>query len=124
MVISERIKRLQEVADKMPRSIELYAKMMKEHVLKRQQDLRREIFEQWSNIEEFFTDSYKKEGNLEKRDAFFNLIQQKIDEKGKHYIEVINGLGNTGAAIGTEWLQGLVDEITHQIQNIIPSLRP
>ncbi|MBW1614699.1 MAG: hypothetical protein JRJ57_12215, partial [Deltaproteobacteria bacterium] len=46
-----------------------------------------------------------------------------IDEKGKHYIEVIKGLGNAGAAIGTEWLQGLIDEITNQILNIIPSLR-
>jgi nicotinamide riboside kinase len=97
---------------------------MKEHVSQKQQDLRREIFEQWSTIEEFLTDSYKKEGNLEKRDAFFNLIQQKIDEKGKHYIEVIKGLGDAGAAIGTEWLQGLVDEITNQMPNIIPSLRP
>ncbi|MBW2003854.1 MAG: hypothetical protein JRI72_04465 [Deltaproteobacteria bacterium] len=124
MVISERIKRLKELADKMPRSIELYTKMMKEHVLQTQQDLRREIFEQWPNIEEFLTDSYKKEGNLGKRDEFLALIQQKIDEKGKHYIEVIKGLGNAGATIGTEWLQGLVDEITNQIPNIIPSLRP
>jgi len=124
MVISERIKRFKEVVDKMPRSIELYKKMMKEHVLQTQQDLRREIFEQWSHIEQFLTDSYKKEGNLEKRDAFLDLIQQKIDENGKHYIEVIKGLGNAGAAIGTEWLQGLVDEINDQIPNIIPSLRP
>jgi UDP-N-acetylglucosamine/UDP-N-acetylgalactosamine diphosphorylase len=124
MVISERIKRLKELADKMPRSIELYTKIMKEHVLQTQQDLRREIFEQWPNIEEFLTDSYKKGGNLEKRDEFLDLIQQKIDEKGKHYIEVIKGLGNAGATIGTEWLHGLVDEITNQIPNIIPSLRP
>ncbi|MBW2332776.1 MAG: hypothetical protein JRF08_04815 [Deltaproteobacteria bacterium] len=62
MIISERIKRLKEVADKMPRSIELYKKMMKEHVLQTQQDLRREIFERWSNIEELLTDSYNKEG--------------------------------------------------------------
>jgi len=124
MVISERIKRLKEVADKMPRSIELYTKMMKEHVSQRQQDLRREIFEQWSNIEEFLTDSFKKEGNLEKRDAFLDLIQQKIDEKGKDYIAAIKGLGNSGATIGIEWLQGLVDEINNQTSEIIPSFRP
>jgi len=124
MVISERTKRLKEVADKMPRSIELYAEIMKDHALQRQQDFRREIFEQWSHAEAFLTDSYEKEGNVEKRDKFFNLIQQKIDKKGKHYIEVIKGLGNTEAAIGSEWLQGLVDEIIHQIQRIIPSLRP
>lgn len=122
MVISERIKRLKEIADKMPRSIELYAEIMKDHALQRQQDLRREIFEQWSHVEASLTDSYKREGNLEKRDEFLNFIQQKIDEKGKNYIEVIKGLGNAEAAIGTEWLQGLVDEIIHQIQTIIPSL--
>jgi bifunctional UDP-N-acetylglucosamine pyrophosphorylase/glucosamine-1-phosphate N-acetyltransferase len=124
MVISERIKRLKEVADKMPRSIELYAEIMKDHAVPRQQDLRREIFEQWSHVEAFLTDSYEKAGNVEKRDKFFNCIRQKIDKKGKYYIEVIKGLGNTEAAIGTEWLQGLVDEIIQQIQNIIPSLRP
>jgi UDP-N-acetylglucosamine/UDP-N-acetylgalactosamine diphosphorylase len=124
MVISERIKRLKEVADKMPRSIELYKKMIEKHALQRQQDLKKELFEQWSNIEGFLTDSFKKEGNLEKRDEFLDLIQQKIDEKGKNYIEAIKGLENSGATIGTEWLQGLVDEITNQIPNIIPSFRP
>ncbi len=124
MVISERIKRLKEVADKMPRSIELYKKMMEKHALQRQQDLKKELFEQWSNIEGFLTDSFKKEGNLEKRDEFLDLIQQKIDEKGKNYIEAIKGLENSGTTIGTEWLQGLVDEITNQIPNIIPSFRP
>jgi len=124
MLISERIKRLKEVADKMPRSIELYKKKMEKHALQRQQDLKKELFEQWSNIEGFLTDSFKKEGNLEKRDEFLDLIQQKIDEKGKNYIEAIKGLENSGATIGTEWLQGLVDEITNQIPNIIPSFRP
>jgi bifunctional UDP-N-acetylglucosamine pyrophosphorylase/glucosamine-1-phosphate N-acetyltransferase len=124
MVISERIRRLKEVSDKMPRSIELYAEIMKDHAVPRQRDLRRELFEQWSHVEEFLTDSYKKEGNAEKRDTFFNRIEREIDEKGKHYIVVIKGLENTDAAIGTEWLQGIVDEITHQIQNIIPSLKP
>ncbi len=54
MVISERIKRLKEVSDKMPRSIELYKKIMEKHTLQRQQALRGDIFEQWSNIEGFF----------------------------------------------------------------------
>ena len=124
MILSERIKRLKEVADKMPRSIELYAEIMKDHALQKQQDLRTEIFEQWSEVEAFLKDSYNKEGDAEKRDKFFNVIQQKIGEKGKQYIEVIKGLETTEAAIGTEWLQGLVDEIIYQIQKIIPSLRP
>ena len=123
MVISERIKRLKDLVDRMPRSIELCKEIMKEHVIQRQQNLMRDIFEQWSYIEASLIDSYKNEGNTEKRDKFLNLLQQNIDEKGKNYLEIIKGLGTTECAIGTEWLQGLVDEIAHQIQNIIPSLR-
>ncbi len=58
---------------------------------------------------------------MEKRDAFLDIVQQKIDEKGENYIEVIKGLGNSGATLGTDWLQGLVDEINNQIPKIIPS---
>ena len=123
MIISERIKRLKQVAERMPQSIELYTKIMKEHGLQRQQDLKREFFEQWPHIEVFLTESYKKEGNVEKKDEFLHRILKKMDEGGNDYIGIMKGLDKAGAAIGTEWLQGLVDEINHQIKNIIPSLR-
>lgn len=124
MVITERIKRLKEVADKMPQSIELYKKKMKERALQRQQRLRGELFEQWPKIEEFLTDCLKKEGDPEKRDEFLNFIQQKIDEKGKDYLGVIKGSGNYVTNLGTEWLQGLVDEINNKIPKLISSFRP
>lgn len=124
MVITERIKRLKDVADKMPQSIELYKKIMKEHALERQQRLRGELFEQWPKIEEFLTGCLKKEGDPEKREKLLNLIQQIIDEKGEDYLTVIKGMGNSEAAIGTEWLQGLVDEINNETSKIIPSFRP
>jgi len=124
MVITERIKRLKEVADKMPRSIELYKKIMKEHALQRQQRLRGELFEQWPKIEEFLTDCLNKTGDPEKRDKFLNHIQQIINERGKDYLTVIKGMGNSEAAIGTEWLQCLVDEINSEIPKLFPSFRP
>lgn len=121
MVISERIKRLKEVADKMPRSIDLYEKMMERPNLQRQKYLKRELFEQWPMIEGLLLESFKKEGNGEKRDAFIDLIQQKIVESGGDYVTVIKGLVNSEATLGTEWLQGIVDEINDQIPKIIPS---
>jgi carbonic anhydrase/acetyltransferase-like protein (isoleucine patch superfamily) len=124
MVVTERIKRLGEVADKMPQSIELYKKVMKEHALQRQQQLRREFFEQRPRIEEFLTDCRNKTGNPKKRDEFLALIQQKIDEKGRDYLKIIKGTGNYGTNLGTEWLQGLVDEINNETLRLIPSLRP
>ncbi len=124
MVVTERIKRLGEVADKMPQSIELYKKVMKEHALQRQQQLRREFFEQRPRIEEFLTDCRNKTGNPKKRDEFLALIQQKIDEKGRDYLKIIKGTGNYGTNLGTEWLQGMVDEINNGTLRLIPSLRP
>jgi acetyltransferase-like isoleucine patch superfamily enzyme len=124
MVVTERIKRLGEVADKMPQSIELYKKVMKEHALQRQQQLRKEFFEQRPRIEEFLTDCRNKTGNPKKRDEFLALIQQKIDEKGRDYLKIVKGTGNYGTNLGTEWLQGLVDEINNGTLRLIPSLRP
>jgi len=124
MVVTERIKRLKEVVHKMPQSIELYNKVMKEHALQRQQQLRREFFEQWPRIEEFLKDCLKKEGNPEKRDGFLNLIQQKIDEKGKNYLKIIKESQNYETNLGTEWLQGLIDEINNEVLKLIPSFRP
>jgi UDP-N-acetylglucosamine/UDP-N-acetylgalactosamine diphosphorylase len=124
IVITERIKRLKDIANKMPQSIELYNKKMKERALQRQQRLRGELFEQWPQIEEFLKDCLKKEGDPEKRNEFLNLIQQKIDEKGKDYLGVIKGSGNYVTNLGTEWLQGLVDEINNKIPKLISSFRP
>lgn len=123
MVLTERIKRLGEVAYKMPQSIELYKKVMKEHALQKQQQVRREFFEQWSKITEFLTDCLSKAGDPEKRDEFLTLIQQRIDEKGKDYLRVIKGTGDYGASVCTEWLQGLIDEINDETLRLIPSFR-
>jgi hypothetical protein len=44
---------------------------------------------------------------------------------GKDYIKVIKeGIGDYGATLGTEWLQGLVDEINNETETLIPSLNP
>jgi bifunctional UDP-N-acetylglucosamine pyrophosphorylase/glucosamine-1-phosphate N-acetyltransferase len=123
-VVAERIKRLKELAYKMPRSLELCKEVMKEHALLRQQQLRREFFERWPRIEEFLTHSLDRKGDKEKRDKSLALIQKRIDEKGKDYLQVIKGAGNYGASVCTEWLQGLIDEINDEALSLIPSLRP
>jgi hypothetical protein len=62
-------------------------------------------------------------GNQEKRSKFLELIQRGIRETGKDYIKVIKeGIGDYGATLGTEWLQGLVDDINSETAKYIPSL--
>lgn len=121
MVVAERIKRLQEVADRMPQSIEVYRKVMKDRALERPQQLRREFFEHWSSIEKLLKEYPAKEGNPERMDDFLNIIRKGIDEKGKDYLGVIQGLDNRETAIGAKWLQGIVDEINSETLRLIPS---
>jgi hypothetical protein len=121
MVIAERIKRLQEVADRMPQFIEIYRRVMKDRALERQQQLRRKFFEHWSSIEELLKPSPAKQGNPEKRGNFLDIIRKDIDKKGKDYRGVVQGLDKRDTAIGTKWLQGIVDEINSETFRLIPS---
>lgn len=119
MIISERIKRLREVAQNMPRSIEAYTAVMKDRASERQVRLRREFLEHWPRIEEYLAGCLDKMGDPEKRDYFLNSILKGIDVKGRDYIRVIQGIGEAGAQTGTEWLQGMVDEINSEALGLI-----
>jgi bifunctional UDP-N-acetylglucosamine pyrophosphorylase/glucosamine-1-phosphate N-acetyltransferase len=121
MVLAERVKRLREVADRMPESIEIYQRVMKDSVSRNQLELRREFFEYWSEIEEFLTDDANTTENPKLRDDFLGHMSKKLHEKGKDYLRVVQGLGDRGSKIGTEWLQGIVDEINRRALALIPS---
>jgi UDP-N-acetylglucosamine/UDP-N-acetylgalactosamine diphosphorylase len=123
MVVNERIKRLREVSERMPQSVKVYKEVMKEHALETQQQLRVDFHEQWPNIEGLLKNCYDKEGDLEKRDGFIELIQKGIERKGKDYIQVIKDLEDYEANLGTEWLQGLVSEINSEALSFISSFR-
>jgi acetyltransferase-like isoleucine patch superfamily enzyme len=121
MIIAERIKRLGEVAENMPRSIEVYRAVMKDRALERQVRLRREFLEHWPRIEEFLTGSLDKTGDPEKRDNFLNIVLKGMDANGGDYVRVIQGIDRAGAETGTQWLQGLVDEVSSKALGLIPA---
>lgn len=122
MVIDERVRRLGQVAEKMPQSIEVYNGVMQEKASQKTIQLRREFFEQWARVEGFLREFSHITGNQAKRDEFLELIRGAIRERGKDYIAVIKGMDDDGAALGTEWLQGVVAEINSEAAEIIPSL--
>lgn len=72
--------------------------------------------QKWSNMEEVFHQMKGYEGDLSKRDAFLERVGHAITTYGKDYIQVIKGLSETDARLGTAWLQGLVDEIVARLQ--------
>ena len=121
MVLSERIKRLGELAERMPESTEIYRKVMKDRAPQNQLELRREFFEYWPDIEKFLTDDTNTTGNPELKDEFLAHMSRTLQEVGKDYIRVIQGLGGHGRKKGIEWLQGIVDEINRGVLGLMPS---
>jgi bifunctional UDP-N-acetylglucosamine pyrophosphorylase/glucosamine-1-phosphate N-acetyltransferase len=121
MVLSERIKRLGELAERMPESIEIYRRVMKDRAPRNQLELRREFFEYWPDIKGFLTDDDNTTGNPELRDEFLGHIRSTLHEVGKDYLRVVQGLGDHGRRKGTEWLEGIVDEINRGVLGLMPS---
>ena len=51
------------------------------------------------------------EGTEEPRDRFLNLVEQGIQRNGRDYLNVIQALEDDQAAVGSQWLQSIVDHV-------------
>ena len=51
-------------------------------------------------------------------DKFLETVHRGIKRTGKDYIAVIQGLAATDSRTGTQWLQGIVDDIMTEAQKI------
>jgi len=121
MAIDERIDRLKALAHSMPHSAELYQKIVKgkdPQILVKQKE---ELFDKWQEIEDTLYLFREKMGGVSERNAFLEKVAQDREEKGNDYIKVIQGLGREWCAKGTNWLQGIVDEINRDVLKRIPS---
>jgi len=115
MAIKERIKRLGELCLKMPDTD--IGKETSERLMHQKNELR----DRWLEMEEAFKTNKNKKGDLSIRDLFLETINRGIKKSGRDYIPVIKGLSVENATQGTKWLQGIVDDITAQIIEILPS---
>jgi len=115
MAIEERVKRLGELCLNMPDPD--IANETSERLMHQKKELR----DRWPEMEEAFKVNKNKEVDLSFRDQFLETINRGIKMSGKDYIPVIKGLSSEDANQGTKWLQGIVDDITAQIIEIIPT---
>ena len=113
MAIKERVKRLGELCLKMP-DLDI-AKETSEKLMRQKKELR----DRWPEMKDAF--KANKEGDLSVRGLFLEAITRGIRNSGNDYIQVIKSLSFKNAAQGTKWLQGIVDDITAQAIEIIPS---
>ncbi len=116
LVKEERIKRLKAMANKMHSSLEKHAQKGQAAGGKR------EFIERTQKVCELFTGEIAERTGTEHRDRFLTaLIDQKKNNDGS-YVEIVQGLPTTVSREGTEWLQGIIDELSRQAAAVLPSL--
>lgn len=121
LAIGERVKRLGDVARKMPRSIESHKNMPESAsamtVLKKE-----ELLERWQDMEQVFKESLENVGDTSKRDIFLEIIEKAIIQNGNEYIRTIKGLDEEELHGGVSWLEGIVDDVCKGVWSLIPGL--
>jgi len=123
MAINERIKRFKDLCDKMQdvaASDQYLANDKLSSIVVRQ---KHELYRMRTKLEESFVELRDNAGDQALRNVFLERIDTGIKKWGKDYITVIKGLESKDSKTGTMWLQGIVDDITIKLLEIIPSFR-
>ena len=121
MAIDERMKRFKALSQKMPDSIEAYQNFAKDKASALVLQQKQELYDCWAELEASFDAQRNMAGKDELRDEFLGKIRLGIKTWGKDYIAVIKGLQADDAAIGTRWLQGIVETVKPEALKITPS---
>lgn len=119
--IEERVHRLTVFAEKMLVSAEIYSRNMKSETISEVILRKKQLFSARHQIEELLLSARQREFNKESRDNFLTEVEQIHRLNGGRYIEKIKNLPPGCVEKGTEWLQGVVDEVTGEVLEIIPA---
>jgi hypothetical protein len=122
-LIRERLKRFQELSEKMERSVELGEKLLKGDRKKMLLNQKKEFHRSWPALKDCFTKRMEETIALAKRDRFVKIIHAKISRRNPHYLKAIKGLTEEESLAGTQWLQNIVDHITESAGSCLPSIR-
>lgn len=106
LAIDERIMRLKDFYYKIPNDDPLKEKASAHFNPQKAPD------DRWPQIEAFLKSQEVCQGNTALRDNLLEKITIRIKNSKKDYITTIKGLPRESVKQGTQWLQGIVDEIT------------
>jgi len=117
VIFNERIKRFNQLADKMEKSIELYKSIKGNEVSNDLINQKRDLLENIQEIEKGFNECLSYSGDKEMKDEFLN----NIDFTNKDYINEIQNLSKKIKKVGTSWLLSIVANTKNVIMNYLPS---
>ncbi len=104
--LTERIKRLKELADKMPRSIERARAETGEDLPLAVQAQQRALSEQWPQMEAQLRNGFPTAAGAAKRESFLRVWEKIATDSG--HINAIGALSAEARKQGTGWLQEIV----------------
>lgn len=119
--IDERIKRLGDFANRLERSIALLEKGGEGqgmNLVAQQKEFKR----QWPMIEDAIQQDREVEHDEKMRESFQRAISVEIDRSGKEYLAVIHGLSPETAAMGTRWLEMIVEKTSRKMMDLLPAM--
>lgn len=115
--IKERIKRLEEVVEKLPKSIEIEQKIKG----KLDNFYSTKILNCWDAIKEELNKYQEIKGDL----SLINEITKELPpDSSQDYVKVIKGIPPQKKAVGTAYLQGVIDELKNRIFDKIVGIQP
>ena len=76
---------------------------------------------QWPQIRDLLDDHQTFKGSAKNRDVFSEIIAEQILTYGRDYTQVIKRLDKDQSALGSSWLQGIVDQVNDKLLSIIDS---
>ena len=108
-VIEERIKRLRELSEKMPRSLE-FAKADPAHERASWYALQEKFLKRWPEMESALNTAPGHEPGARDRDLLLRELTSV--SKGRSYLEAIRALSSDAKKAGSAWLQAIVDAVS------------
>ncbi|MBW2317069.1 MAG: UDP-N-acetylglucosamine pyrophosphorylase [Deltaproteobacteria bacterium] len=121
--IRERIRRLKGLAERMPRSAELYREIANGRLREKLLTQKDEFFKGWQDLEALFLKNIEDPGDPSSWESFVSEIDRSAAKKSHDYLAVIRGLSDTWKLKGSKWLQEIVDRINKKALEIMPSYK-
>lgn len=119
--IAERIKRLKGLAEKMPRSVELYKSAVGENASSTLLSQKMELNTKWAEIEAVFEELNNFAGDVEPRDLFLKQMLPVAAKNDFDYIATIQALDEKTKGTGRQWLASIVAATVELTANHLPS---
>lgn len=121
--IEERVKRFEQLCQKMGRSSEIYRQVVTENQSELLLRQKKELFRRCNELGQFLLELKAFPGDALVRERFLENVAARRIQLGADYIKVIQALDSKQTQAGAQWLQGVVDHVLNQSLALIPSLK-